>query len=89
MNTAFLPGSCRELLETMKGKARKDIAYAEYYYFSGCAEMARQKAEEYLNCKDRELRLSACLIYAFASLSVGEIGKAKQTRGDQKYLKRR
>lgn len=79
MNTAFLPGSCRELLETMKGKARKDIAYAEYYYFSGCAEMARQKAEEYLNCKDRELRLSACLIYAFASLSVGEIGKAKQT----------
>lgn len=78
MNTSFLPGSCRERLETIKGKARRDIAYAEYYYFSGCAEMARQKAETYLNCKDMELRLSACLIYAFASLSVGQIDNAKQ-----------
>lgn len=40
--------------------------------------MAKQKAEEYLSCKNPELRLSACLIYAFANLSIGQIDQAKQ-----------
>ena len=62
----------------MKDGARKDIAYAEYYYFSGRPEMAKQKAEEYLTCKNPELRLSACLINAFANLSIGQIDQAKQ-----------
>ncbi len=78
MNTPFQPGSCRELLANMKDGARKDIAFAEYYYFSGQPEKAKQKAEEYLICKNMELRLSACMICAFANLSVGQIDKAKQ-----------
>lgn len=78
MNTPFHPGDCQKLLAGMKDGARKDIAYAEYYYFSGRPEMAKQKAEEYLTCKNPELRLSACLINAFANLSIGQIDQAKQ-----------
>ena len=78
MNTPFHPGDCQKLLAGMKDGARKDIASAEYYYFSGRPEMAKQKAEEYLTCKNPELRLSACLINAFANLSIGQIDQAKQ-----------
>ena len=70
--------TAKNCLPGMKDGARKDIASAEYYYFSGRPEMAKQKAEEYLTCKNPELRLSACLINAFANLSIGQIDQAKQ-----------
>ena len=62
----------------MEEGARKDIAYAEYYYFRGNPQMAAQMAKQYLTCSNTELRLSACLIYAFSNLSIGQIEQAKQ-----------
>ena len=48
MNTPFSPGSCRETIEAMADGCRKDIAWAEYHYFSGQAEKAMQESEQYL-----------------------------------------
>ena len=46
MNTAFEPGKCLEFIQDMADGPQKQIALAEYYYFSGRPEMAKQKAEE-------------------------------------------
>ena len=34
MNTPFLPGQCRETVESMEDGPQKDMAWAEYYHFS-------------------------------------------------------
>lgn len=77
MNTAFLPGRCLETVHKMKDGPKKDIALAEYYYFSGHPKDAAKKTESYLTCRDTELRLSACLIYAYSNLSIGQIHRAR------------
>ncbi|MCD7921036.1 MAG: hypothetical protein LUG27_01040 [Clostridiales bacterium] len=47
----------------------RGIALAEYYYFSGQSEQAAQEAEPFLDNPNLSIRLSACLIYAFANLA--------------------
>ena len=42
MSTPFPPGRCRETVEAMEDGPQKDIAWAEYYYFSAQAERAAQ-----------------------------------------------
>ena len=82
MNTVFVPGHCREAVEAMAMGAQRDIALAEYYYFSGQPEAAAKAAEPYLTSPDMGGRLSACLIYAYANLSIGEIPKARFALGE-------
>ena len=77
MNTAFVPGHCREVVEAMPAGPQRNIALAEYYYFSGQPEAAVKEAEFYLDSSDRGARLSACLICAYANLSIGQILRAR------------
>ncbi|WP_367924458.1 LuxR C-terminal-related transcriptional regulator [uncultured Ruthenibacterium sp.] len=77
MNTPFVPGHCMETIEKMEAGPRKQIALAEYHYFSGQAEQAAQESELYLTSQDMALRLSACLIYGYANLSIGQIHRAR------------
>lgn len=77
MCTAFEPGHCMEAVEAMPVGSRRDIAMAEYYYFSAQPEAAIKKAEIYLNDADNGAKLSACLICAYANLSVGQIERAR------------
>lgn len=77
MNTPFHPGQCRETVEAMGAGPRKDMAWAEYYYFSAQAEQAAQASEPYLTSPDLGLRLSACWIYGYANLTTGQIRKAR------------
>ena len=53
------------------------IARAEYCYFSGKAEEAAQITEGYLSHENLAIRLSACLIYAYANLPLGKINQAR------------
>lgn len=78
MNTPFPPGQCRETVEAMEDGPQKDMARAEYYYFSAQAEQAAQAAEPYLTNSDLGLRLSACWIYGYANLTTGQIRKARR-----------
>ena len=79
LNGPFLPGHCREYVESIPDAQLRDIAWAEYYYFSGQPEEAAKIAELYLSHDELSLRLSACLIYTYANLSIGQIQRAKHT----------
>lgn len=77
MNTAFVPGNCQAAVLAMPPGPRRDIALAEYHYFSGQPEAAAKEAEVYLTSPDIGAKLSACLIYAYANLSLGRIPQAR------------
>ena len=82
MNTAFAPGHCREAVEAMAAGPQRDIALAEYHYFSGQPEAATKEAEAYLTSPDMGARLSACLIYTYANLSIGQIQRTRFALGE-------
>lgn len=77
MNTPFQPGSGLAAVEAMAAGPQRDIALAEYYYFSGHPEAATKAVEPYLTSTDMGARLSACLIYAYANLPLGHIQRAR------------
>ena len=77
MNTPFEPGRCTACIRAMEAGPGREIAWAEYYYFSGQPEKAIRAAEPFLTDEDLGLQLSACWIYAYANLSVGQIQRAK------------
>lgn len=82
MNTPFAPGHCRQTVQAMPPGPRRDIAMAEYYYFTGHPAQAARAAEPYLTSPDMGLHLSACLIYAYASLSLKRAQRAKFALGE-------
>ena len=82
MNTPFVPGQCRATAEGMEEGPQRDIALAEYHYFSGQAEKAMQETEGYLTAADGGIRLSACLLFAYACLSMGRIDHARSALGE-------
>lgn len=77
MNTAFEPGKCLEFIQDMADGPQKQIALAEYYYFSGQPEKAVRETELFLTGADKDIQLSACFIYAYANLSIGKIQRAR------------
>ena len=81
MSTPFPLGQCRRVVEAMPDGPQKDMARAEYYYFSAQAEQAVQQAVPYLTSPDLGLRLSACWICGYAYLTTGQIQKAHQALG--------
>ena len=78
MNTPFEPGHCTQTIEKMKAGPKKDIALAEYHYFSGQAEKAMKETEVYLTAEDGGIRLSACWIFAYSCLTMGRIDHARR-----------
>ena len=78
MNTPFRPGHCMEAIEGMKAGPTRDIALAEYHYFSGQAEKALEETQVYLTAKDAWVRLSACWIFAYSCLTMGRIDHARR-----------
>ena len=86
MNGAFRPGHCMEYVRQIEDDRLRDIAMAEYHYFSGQPEKAAQEAERYLTHPELSLRLSACLIYAFSNLSIGQIHRAQRALNETKRV---
>lgn len=78
MQSAFTAGICPEYVETIQDADQRAIAHAEYYYFSAQPQKASEIAELYISHRNVGLRLSACLIYGFANLSLGHINLARQ-----------
>ena len=88
MNTPFRPGQCRAAVEAMEEGPLREIARAEYHYFSGQPDQAAREAEPWLTGEDLGVRLSACLIYAYANLSLGWIPRAQFALGELESLLR-
>ena len=82
MNSAFPPGRCRATAESMAEGPRRDIALAEYHYFTGEPEATVLETEPYLHSADPGARLSACLLYAYANLPLGRIQRARFALGE-------
>ena len=62
MNSTFVPGACCEAIESIEDLETREIARAEYYYFSGRAEEAARASSAFLSHPDLATRLSAHLI---------------------------
>ncbi len=78
INTPFVPGHCREAVEQIGDPDARNIALAEYYYFSGHSSEASDLAELYLASDDVMLQLSACWIYGYANLALDRIDRARR-----------
>ncbi len=85
LNTPFAPGHCMEEIEKIDDELLREIALAEYYYFSGQAEKAACTAEKYLLHEDLSLRLSACWIFGYANLALDRIPYARKGLAQVEY----
>ncbi len=63
-------GGCMEYIQGLSG-VEKDIAMAEYCYYSGQPNESVAIVEPYLDSEDDSLRFSAAVIYGFSNLSMG------------------
>lgn len=80
----FEPGYCMQTIQKMKSGPKKDIALAEYHYFSGQAEKAMRETEVYLTAEDSAIRLSACWIFAYSCLTMGRIDHTRNALNEIK-----
>lgn len=79
INSSFEPGEAENKIQQMKNATLRDIAQAEFYYFSGQAEKGIGIAERYLTHEQIYIRLSANLLYCFSCLPGGNITGAKKS----------
>ena len=71
MNSPFPVGKCREFIETIQNEHDRAIAWGEYYYYSGQAELAAKTMEPYQDSADPILRHSANLVGFFSNFTRG------------------
>ncbi len=81
LNTPFKPGQGMDAAIRIEDPDSRNIALAEYYYFSGEADRASKIAEGYLSHEDMALRLSACFICAYASLALDRTASTRYAMG--------
>lgn len=71
LNSSYPVGKCMEYIGSISDPDDRNIALAEYYFFSGRSEDATKVIEPYLDSHDPSLRFSANLICCFANLASG------------------
>lgn len=77
MNTPFSLGHCEDAIAALEDPDIRRVAQAEHCYFMGRAEEAARISGELLDSADLAVRLSACLIYAYANLPLDNISRAR------------
>ncbi len=77
LSRAFAPGTVHVVMEAMTAGDEKILAQAEYYYFTTQYEKAVEETELFFNHKDVVTKISACLIYAFSNIALGNERRAK------------
>lgn len=71
INSEVMSGKYGEYVESIADNGIKKLAQAEYYYFTGQVKLAVEATELFFNNEDIITKLSACLIYSFSHLSLG------------------
>lgn len=77
LNSSFEPGRAREVVEGFVDVDVRNIARAELFYFTGQAEECCEITRRYLSSRVIELKLSACILYGYSNLSLGNVAAAK------------
>ncbi len=86
LNTPFRHGHCMDAIVKIADPDQRNIALAEFYYFSGQAEKSSDIAEKYLSDTDVSLRLSACWLYAYSNLALDRIDRVRLAMGHVKAV---
>lgn len=86
LNTAFELGTAKISAEKIENDDLRNIAMAEYYYFSGNSKKSAELVEKYLQSEDIGLRVSAMWLYAYASLALDNISGTKKAMASLKHL---
>lgn len=73
LNSSFEPGRAREVVEGFEDVDVRNIARAELFYFTGQAEECCEITRGYLSSRVIELKLSACILYGYSNLSLGNV----------------
>ena len=71
MNTPFQPGTCMAAVRAMEAGPQRDIAWAEYYYFTGQPEKAARAAGAFVAATSAVL-LHRCTQHQGYDVSIGE-----------------
>ena len=71
INTAFEPGNARKAAESFEDRDFREIAIAEFYYFTGQAQKCSDQVDIYIMSSRLELKLSACMLYVYSNLTLG------------------
>ncbi len=79
LSTPFKPGECLTTIEQIEDADTRNIALAEYYYFSGQSEKVAEFVEPYLMHEDIALRISARWLSTYANLVVGKVLKTRNS----------
>ena len=88
LNSSFEPGRAREVVEGFVDVDLRNIARAELFYFTGRSEECCEITRGYLSSRVIELRLSACILYGYSNLTLGNVAAAKRgMEGIQSCLK--
>ncbi len=72
----FCAGEAYAYIEGIKDEDERQLALAEYYYYSGNIERSLLITESYVSHENAELRLSAALLYSFSHLSLDHAHRA-------------
>ncbi|MCH3943749.1 MAG: LuxR C-terminal-related transcriptional regulator [Atopobiaceae bacterium] len=75
--TPFALGHAAEAAEALADPDLRAIAYAELHFYRGEAQACVEAAKPYLESDGPSLRLSACMLTAYASLTLGDVDAAK------------
>ena len=78
LNSSFEPGRAREVVEGFVDVDLRNIARAELIYFTGQAEECCEITRGYLSSRVIELKLSACILYGYSNLTLGNVAAAKR-----------
>lgn len=70
MNSEINSGEMKQFIDDIEDPVIKEMAYAEYCYFTGNHEENVAITEKYLNSKDVYVRVSAWLMYTFSNLTL-------------------
>lgn len=87
-NSCFLPGEARKTVERFQDTDTRNIARAELYYFQGNAQACSDITELYLMSPKIGHRLSACILYVYSNLTLGNVSKSQQGLADIKEILR-
>ena len=78
LNSSFEPGRAREVVEGFVDVDLRNIARAELFYFMGQAEECCEITRGHLSSRVIELKLSACILYGYSNLTLGNVAAAKR-----------
>lgn len=87
-NSSFQPGEAAKTVELFQDINTRNIARAELYYFQGNAQACSDIAELYLMSPKIGHRLSACILYVYSNLTLGNVTKSKKGLEDIKEILR-